>query len=111
MDGSGMGYEIDIPYFENRTGKNNFQPYFYHVDYNLYEYSEQCISDASGVDLKEDNFMVGVILAAKAITQSIFNCFIGLTQINCNDSTVAPKPYVGSMPNIFKGSGSIYSGV
>ena len=24
MDGSGMGYEIDIPYFENRTGKNNF---------------------------------------------------------------------------------------
>ena len=52
----------------------------YHVDYNLYEYYEQCILDASGVDLKEDNFMVGVILAAKAITQSIFNCFIGLTQ-------------------------------
>ena len=24
LDGSGMGYEIDIPYFENRTGKNNF---------------------------------------------------------------------------------------
>ena len=23
IDGSGMGYEIDIPYFENRTGKNN----------------------------------------------------------------------------------------
>ena len=21
IDGSGMGYEIDIPYFENRTGK------------------------------------------------------------------------------------------
>ena len=27
MDGSGMGYEIDIPYFENRTGKDNFKPY------------------------------------------------------------------------------------
>ena len=24
IDGSGMGYEIDIPYFENRTGKNSF---------------------------------------------------------------------------------------
>ena len=24
IDGSGMGYEIDIPYFENRTGKKSF---------------------------------------------------------------------------------------
>lgn len=24
IDGSGMEYEIDIPYFENRTGKNIF---------------------------------------------------------------------------------------
>ena len=40
-------------------------------------YIEQFIEDASGADLKEDNFMVGVILAAKAITQVIFNCFIG----------------------------------
>ena len=35
--------------------------------------------------MKDDNLMVGIILAAKAITQSIFNCFIGTITQGSNE--------------------------